>query len=892
MAFRPSSSLGRLIAPRVRGVWNTTRIASLLLAAFAPLAALQAQSNYATPYTFSTIAGTPETPGSIDGTGAAARFRYPGGVAVDGAGNVYVADSSNNTIRKVTPAGVVTTLAGLAGNIGSSDGTGSAARFYRPNGVAVDGSGNVYVADTYNLTIRKITSAGVVTTLAGTAGVGGYDDGTGSAARFGRVQGLALDGAGNLYAADTTSCTIRKITSGGVVTTVAGYAGTFGSLDGYGGLFNNPYAVAIDGSGNIYVADSFNNAIRKVTFTEGYPPDVSTLAGVAGGPPGSADGTGSAAQFNGLLGIAVDGSGTVYVSDLNNHTIRAITPAGVVTTLAGTTQAFGPNDGTGIGAQFYRPVGLAVDGAGNLYVGDSYNQAIRKIAPGGVVTTLAGTPPYGLTDGTGSAARFNVPYSAALDAAGNLYIADTFNHAIRKMTPTGVVTTLAGTPGVQGSADGVGSAARFTNPQGVGVDGSGNVYVADTGNDTVRKITPDGTVTTLAGHVGSQGTIDGTGDAARFSLLFSVAADGAGNVYVGDGVNIRKITSLGVVTTFATGFNSPRGLAVDGSGNIYIGDFGSNTIKRITPAAVVSTFAGTVGSSGSTDGTGSAARFFNPAGVSVDGSGNVYVADFGNNTVRKITAAGVVTTLGGLVGISGSTDGAGSAAQFFRPEGVAVNAAGNILYIADTNNSTIRKGVPGAIHDFNGDGKADIIWENTVTGVKGFWLMNGTALTGWAGLSIVPPEWRIAAVGDVNGDGKPDIVLEDTVTGLRGIWLMNGTSISSFVGLGVVSTDWRIAAVGDFNGDGKPDIVWENTVTGLRGIWLMNGTALTGWAGLSVVPPEWRIAAVGDFNGDGKPDIVWENTVTGLRGFWLMNGTSLIGWVGLGTLTTDWRIAP
>jgi IPT/TIG domain/NHL repeat/GYF domain 2 len=675
----------------------TLRVLLALLLGIGLAAAARAQT-----YTFTHLAGNVGDAGIEDGTGSAARFYFPRGVAVDGSGNVYVADTYNQTIRKITPAGVVTTLAGTAGSVGSADGTGSAARFSYPSGVAVDGSGNVYVADTN--TIRKITPTGVVTTLAGTAGASGSADGTGSAARFASPVGVAVDGSGNVYVADFYNNTIRKITPAGVVTTLAGTAGTSGSTDGTGSAarFRIPYGVAVDSSGNVYVADTYNQTIRKITPAG----VVTTLAGTAGSW-GSVDGTGSAARFASPVGVAVDGSGNVYVADSGNHTIRKITPAGVVTTLAGTAGSVGSADGTGSAAQFNFPRGVAVDGSGNVYVADT--NTIRKITPAGVVTTLAGTAgTSGSADGTGSAARFYSPRGVAVDGSGNVYVADTFNSTIRKITPAGVVTTLAGTAGSVGSADGTGSAARFDDPSGVAVDGSGNVYVADTWNHTVRKITPAGVVTTLAGTAYSYGSADGTGSAARFCFPRGVAVDGSGNVYVADTNNgtIRKITPAGVVTTLAgtalsggsadgTGsaarFYSPSGVAVDSSGNVYVADAGNSTIRKITPAGVVTTLAGTAGSVGSADGTGSAARFYSPSGVAVDGSGNVYVAD--TNTIRKITPTGVVTTLAGTAGTSGSTDGTGSAARFSSPVGVAVDGSGNV-YVADTSNNAIRKGVP------------------------------------------------------------------------------------------------------------------------------------------------------------------------------------------------------
>ncbi|MGI9089059.1 MAG: hypothetical protein ACR2HH_15165 [Chthoniobacterales bacterium] len=472
--------------------------------------------------------------GSADGTGSAARFNSPAGVAVDSGGNVYVADSSNHTIRQVTSDGVVTTLAGLAGSSGSADGTGSAVRFYYPRGVAVDSGGNVYVADTSNQTIRRVTSAGAVTTLAGLAdGSIGSADGTGSAARFNNPAGVAVDSGGNVYVADQGNRTIRKVTSVGVVTTLAGLAdGGYGSADGTGSAarFKRTNGVAVDSGGNVYVADRSNHTIRKVTPAG----VVTTLAGVAGSF-GSVDGTGSAARFYLPTGVAVDSGGNVYVAEQGNQTIRKVTSAGAVTTLAGLALSSGSADGTGSAARFNFPTGVAVDSDGNVYVADQNNNTIRKVSPAGMVTTLVGLAGFfGSADGTGSAARFHLPSGVAVDSGGNVYVADYSNHTIRKVTSAGMVSTLAGLAGSQGSADGSASGARFFNPNGVAVDSGGNVYVAELSNHTIRKVTSSGVVTTLAGLAGSIGSADGTGSAARFNYPAGIAVDSGGNVYVAD----------------------------------------------------------------------------------------------------------------------------------------------------------------------------------------------------------------------------------------------------------------------------------------------------------------------------------------------------------------------
>ncbi len=629
-------------------------------------------------YHWTNFVGMPGGYGNADGTGSAARFIGPASVAVDGSGNVYVADAGNHTIRKVTPGGVVSTLAGQAGSLGSTDGTGSDARFYNPQGVTVDGSGNVYVADTSNHTIRKVTPGGVVSTLAGLVGNRGNSDGTGSSARFNYPLGMAVDGSGNVYVADSSNHIIRMVTPAGVVTTIGGTAG-----------FYNPQGVAVDGSGNVYVADTGNHTIRKVTPAG----VVTTLAGLTDSF-GSRDGTGGGARFKSPAGVAVDGSGNVYVADTGNHTLRMVTPDGVVTTVAGLAGSSGSSDGTGSAAGFRNPTGVAVDGGGNVYVADQNNATVRKVMPGGVVSTFAGLAgSSGSIDGTGSAARFVYPLGVAVDGSENLYVADTYNFTIRKVTPGGVVSTLAGQVGSIGSSDGTGTNAMFYYPSSVAVDGSGNVYVTD--NNTIRKVTPAGVVSTLAGQAGKSGRTNGTGSAARFNGPCSVAVDGSGNVYVADNNNgaIRKVTPGGVVSTVATGvLVSPRAVAVDSSGNVYVGDEGNNTISKVAPGGAVTTLAGLAFSPGSSDGTGSAAQFNSPRSLAVDSSGNVYVADYNSNTLRIVTPAGVVTTLGGTAGVASGADGIGAAARFSGPAGIAVSTTGT-LFVADSGNNRISSGV-------------------------------------------------------------------------------------------------------------------------------------------------------------------------------------------------------
>ena len=391
------------------------------------------QTVFAQTYTWSTLAGAPGGAGTTDGTGPKARFYSPNGIAVDGAGSIFVADSGNHVIRKITSAGVVSTFAGIAGSSGTTDGTGSAARFNAPNGLAVDGSGNIFVADSGNHIIRKITSAGVVSTFAGTAGSQGSTTGTGSAARFSNPRGVAVDGSGNIFVADTNNHIIRKITSAGIVSTFAGTAGSSGSTDGTGSAarFNNPQGVAVDVSGNVFVADSNNNVIRKITIG-----GVATTIGGIAGVKTNADGVGIAAFFNGPFGMAVDTSGNLFVSDSNENVIRLGSPevAPIITTqpvaltvTAGTSASFSVTaTGTAPLTYQWRKDGTTISGgtsalftinsAGSLDAG-TYSVVVSNA--GGNVTSLGvlltvnipvsiSSHPASVTTSSGSSATFVV----------------------------------------------------------------------------------------------------------------------------------------------------------------------------------------------------------------------------------------------------------------------------------------------------------------------------------------------------------------------------------------------------------------------------------------------------------------------------------------------------
>jgi ribosomal protein S11 len=633
---------------------------------------------------FSTIAGNAGY-GTADGAGAAARFSLPQGVAADGAGNVYVADSQNDTIRRITPGGLVTTIAGLAGHRGAADGAGAAARFASPRGLAVDGWGNLYVADTLSHTIRMVVPGATnwqVITLAGQPGVPGTNDGTTNAS-FRSPGAIAVDQSTNLYVADTYNQTIRLITPVGtnwVVSTIAGSRGVAGNANGLGATasFSLPAGIAVDASSNLFVADMGNSEIREIA------------------PTGTNWIVGTLAAVNFPAGIALNGSNSLVVADSSDDTVVTVSYGGVVGAMAG-SGGFGSADGAGAGASFNNPQGTAVGPGGLIYVADSFNNTIRQITPEGGVSTLAGLAGgAGSTDGMNGFARFQMPAGVAVDAGGNVYVADAGNEVIRRVAPAGtnwVVTTIAGQAGIPGFLDGTGTAAQFNAPEAITVDSATNLYIADSGNDEIREMSPDGTnwnVTTLAGEVEIPGAADGESTNAQFNAPAGIALDGFGNLYVADAGNneIRQVSPVGtnwMVTTVAgrPGFyfsaTITNSLVVVSKGvtNAY-----TNISTVITNSSVAA----------------ASISYTNYSGTVTNITGAVSNVVFVVTNVPKVTTqihgSNVVVTLAQVSVFTlpkfASQDGIGTNSLFLHPSGIVMGSSG-VLYVADAGNSNVRQ---------------------------------------------------------------------------------------------------------------------------------------------------------------------------------------------------------
>jgi DNA-binding transcriptional LysR family regulator/sugar lactone lactonase YvrE len=507
--------------------------------------------------TLTRVAGNGRPGYSGDGAPATdAQLYNPAAVAVDAGGTLYIADSGNNRIRKVSPDGIISTYAGGGPSLGDG-GPASRAYLISPRGLATDAAGNLYIADTYNSRIRKVSESGIITTVAGNGGYGySGDGGPATSAQLAVPAGVVLDSSGSLYIAEVNNNCIRRVAAGGVITTFAGTGRAGYSGDGGPATAANlysPWGVATDASGNLYIADSNNNRIRKVS-------PGGTITSVAGNGYGRFLGDGgpaTSAQFSVPFGVAVDRSGNLYIGDYFNHRIRKVKVDGTIATVAGNGAGLSDDGTPATAAQVYDPEGVAADRFGNVYVAEAGNHRIRKISPAGAITTVAGDGSYGYSgDGSpATSAQLYNPHAVAVDASGTLYIADSFNYRIRMVSPGGVISTIAGTGRYGFSGDGgPATSAQISLPMSVSVDAAGNLYLADQANHRIRKVTPGGVISNVAGN-GSSGYSGDGGPATAAQLYYpqSVAADASGNLFIADMYNhrIRKISTAGIITTVA-----------------------------------------------------------------------------------------------------------------------------------------------------------------------------------------------------------------------------------------------------------------------------------------------------------------------------------------------------
>ena len=644
-------------------------------------------------YTVSTFAGG--APPSTPVAAVNASIGQPSGVAVDPAGNLYI--MSGNCVFKVDASGQMTRFAGTSrGGYLGDGGPATAAELYSPTSLAFDSAGNAYIGDYVNYRIRKVSPSGVISTVAGGGGTP-YPDLDGIAATSAAIEpplGVAVDQQGKVYFSEADR--VRKFSSNGVIQTAAGNGTRGYSGDGGPALdaqVNFPYGLVFDQAGNLYISDSSNNVIRKVTPAG----TISTLA-----TPQMANPAGLAMDAAGNLYIAVQGARFSAPNNVNR--ILKVSPSGTVTTVAGNgTGGFSGDGGPATSAELNGPSGVAVDAQGNLYIADTLNNRVRKVTPDGIISTVAGngTSLYSGDGGPAVSAQLSGPQGLALDASGNMFVADAGNNVVRKISASGTITTVAGngTAGFSGDG-GQATAAQLNSPAGVAVDGNGNVFISDTANEIVRKVSADGVITTYAGNGSSPPasmnpiTVGDGGPAtsAELSTPLGLAVDAAGNLYIADAQDnaIRKVTTEGIISTVASG-----GLFVGGGSSLEPGYPSSVAVDRSGTLFIATNQAAENPQGGSGN-----ARLFSGTAVAIDSSDNAYVAGMCITRIDKVSPSGADTAIAGSCSLNTEYAGDGGPAlnaQFgsgvetavVGPQGIVVDAAGNV-YIADTGNNAIR----------------------------------------------------------------------------------------------------------------------------------------------------------------------------------------------------------
>ena len=572
-----------------------------------------------TSYVIQTVAGSDDS--GNGGQALAAGLIQPEGIAVDRAGNVYVADAADNRVRKIGADGSIQTVAGtgVAGFAGDG-GAASAALLDQPYGLALDAAGNLYIADLGNGRVRKVGTDGSIQTVAGGGALPAASTGQGgpaTSAQLSQPRNVALDAAGSLYISDFGANQVYQVTSNGILTLLAG-TGTAG-FSGVGtsallAELNAPAGLAVDQTGALYVADSGNNRVRKVyngvIITVFNTPAPTGVAVDSTGLPyiAAAGYLGTVVQqINGIASardVTLDAAGDVYFT--SGGFVMEIPSGGNVTTIAGSGNSpyFGGDGGAATSAQLHSPSGIAVDSAGNWYIADTANNRIRMVTSAGGISTFAGT---------GDPSQLNSPRGIAMDGSNNLYIADAGNNDVRKITPSGTMTTIA---------------SQLNDPVSVALDAQGSVYIADSGNNRIVQVTAGGTVGTFA----------------KINGPLAVAVDASGDVFAADTTQVWKIASGGTPASLITGLTSPGAMVFASDGTLIIADTGANVIRQLGTSGVLTVIAG-IGTAGfSGDGSPALAAQLNaPAGIAMGANGAILIADSGNNRIRTLTPSSVAS---------------------------------------------------------------------------------------------------------------------------------------------------------------------------------------------------------------------------------------------------------
>lgn len=694
---RSPRKLGRMPRSAIHQIRYRTVALAISIAALATLA----QPGLGQIYRVDTVLGDfdplEEVPLS------AAWTANPVAVAVDSSGSVYFAESGTGRVRKVDPSGRVSTIAGsgLTGNSGDG-GSAIRARFGDIRGLAIGPSGEIYIADADHSCIRRVDSAGTIDTIAGTGAFGwDGDGGPATQATLTAMSGLATDRGGNLYIADTWADRIRKIDTDGIISTIAGTGDEGRAGDGGPAVearLNRPRGVAVDGSGSVYIADTANHVVRRVDATG----TITTFAGT-GDAGYSGDGSpATEAELHEPFAVAIDNAGNVFIADTRNRTVRKVDPAGIITTVAGTgPRGRGPETGIGTEVRITRPRALAIGPSGDVYIANSWGSRILRLDDAGMITILVGL----------GRREFESPRDVAVDSEGNAYVVYGPVSAVVKVAPSGHVTPFAGTGRSGFSGDGGPAVdAQLAFPGGVATDDNDNVYISDSSNHRIRMVDRTGAIRTIAGN-GARGFSGDGGPAtqASFNYPAGVAAGADGSVYVADRRNhrIRKIDSDGIVTTIAgTGrsgtaeagvpairasFRRPVRVDVDSAGRVYIPDDWTHRVYMVDNAGILRIVAGNGELHGGGDGgPATDAALGSPRDVAISDSDTLYIADTFSHSIRKVTSDGIIATIAGTG--EGGYNGDGSPARDYHlrfPTAVA-SRSDRRVWVADTLNHRFR----------------------------------------------------------------------------------------------------------------------------------------------------------------------------------------------------------
>jgi uncharacterized repeat protein (TIGR01451 family) len=706
------------------------------------------------PGTISTFAGNGTGLYTLPSPANAAVLNNPLGVAVDPAGDVFIADAGSSSIRKVDAN---------TGVISAVDNAPFSQNFYYnyPGnlvGMVCDASGDLYYSDPGSNVVEKVSPSGVVTTVAGTfSNYGGYsgDGGLATAAQLRSPSGLALDSAGDLFIVDEGNGVVREVTPAGIISTVAGGGSPAYPSIGDGGpataaSFFAPTGIAVNAAGDLFIADTGNQAIRKVDHATGI---ISTLLNL------------SNTGYSTPQGLVLDAAGDLFIADSTNYDIAELSAAGALTTFAGTSGSGGYNGdgGPAAAALLNAPTALATDAAGDLFIADTVDQVIREVNSAGTINTVAGGGILGALGNGGPAT--NVPLQngndIAVDAAGDLFIASTGENVVREVTPDGIIHAVAGTGTAGYSGDGgLATSAQLNSPDGLAIDAAGDLFIADGANNVIRMVTPAGVITTVAGN-GIAGYSGDGGPATSASLhltpyagffITPLTIDASGDLFIADGVNgvLREVSAAGIISTvtlpatFAYGSNSlstaayfgsgtgaglVEGLAVDANGDLFISNGGRGVVLELSKAGVLSVVAGDlVGFPGHIADSGPAlgAEMGSVGGLAFDAAGDLLIADAifnSNGVIRSVSPAGIVSTIAGapvfdsngnFISYAGNGDGGLATSAPLYPNGMAVDAAGD-LFIAENND--IRKISPSLV--VTKDSTTTAVMSNTSSPVYG-----------------------------------------------------------------------------------------------------------------------------------------------------------------------------